>query len=53
MILLRHPVKYREWWNTELSRKWPITGMFARQWARHLAPLAHMDADNDRDHLPW
>ena len=47
------PVKYRAWWDTKLSRSWPITPWLALFWAHHFAPLPHDIPANDRDHLRW
>jgi hypothetical protein len=53
VIWWRPPVKCREWWDTELARKWNVTQYMGRMWARHLAPIPHMPAENDVDHLTW
>jgi hypothetical protein len=49
----RPPAKYRPWWDTDFSRKWMVTGMFALFWALHFTPFPHPQAANDSDFLRW
>jgi hypothetical protein len=55
MIWFSPPVKYRAWWDTELSRKWNVTETIGRLWAKHLPPLPHPMHANDetRDDYRW
>jgi hypothetical protein len=53
MIYAHPPVKHRAWWDTDFCRGWQLTGIIARLWGRHFAPVSHEEPENDRDHIRW
>jgi hypothetical protein len=44
---------HRPWWESKLCSTYGAAGLATRLWAQHLAPVPHMPAENDRDHLRW
>ena len=53
MIWFRLPVKYRAWWESKLCETYGCRGLATVLWAKHLAPVGHMPAANDHDHVRW
>lgn len=53
MILYRPALKRRAWYETKLCETYGCQGLATIPWAKHLVPIPHFPADNDRDHLPW